>query len=134
MHHVFLSFLWQHSNIVFLNCLSIFHFAASTIFSIKIPYPLVGSFTKTWVTAPISLSFCKIGLPLIPCTIPPVLVNNVSSVTRNKIPLFFSRPPKSSDSISISYGFLSPSIDERIYAFSSYKRTAGSLAGIKDSL
>ena len=28
------------------------YFAASNIFSMKIPYPLVGSFTKTWVTAP----------------------------------------------------------------------------------
>ena len=26
--------------------------AASSIFSIKIPYPRVGSFTRTWVTAP----------------------------------------------------------------------------------
>ena len=32
-----------------------FHRAASSIFSIKIPYPLVGSFTRTWVTAPTSL-------------------------------------------------------------------------------
>ena len=28
--------------------------AASNIFSIKIPYPVVGSFTSTWVTAPTS--------------------------------------------------------------------------------
>ena len=31
--------------------------AASSIFSIKIPYPRVGSFTSTCVTAPISLPF-----------------------------------------------------------------------------
>lgn len=36
---------------------------SASIFSIKIPYPLVGSFTKTWVTAPINFPFCKIGLP-----------------------------------------------------------------------
>ena len=51
---------------------AVFHPAASSIFSIKIPYPEVGSFTKTWVTAPMSLPSCKMGLPLIPCTIPPV--------------------------------------------------------------
>ena len=42
---------------------AVFHPAASSIFSIKIPYPQVGSFTKTWVTAPISLPSCRIGLP-----------------------------------------------------------------------
>ena len=30
------------------------------------PYPLVGSLTKTWVTAPTSLPFCTIGEPDIP--------------------------------------------------------------------
>ena len=40
-----------------------FH-AASSIFSIKIPYPIVGSFTKTCVTAPTSFPPCIIGLPL----------------------------------------------------------------------
>ena len=39
-------------------------FAAFSIFSAKIPYPLVGSLTKTWVTAPTSLPLCKIGEPL----------------------------------------------------------------------
>ena len=38
--------------------------AASSIFSIKIPYPVVGSFTSTWVTAPTSLPSWMIGLPL----------------------------------------------------------------------
>lgn len=38
--------------------------ASASIFSINIPYPLVGSFTKTWVTAPMSLPFWIIGLPL----------------------------------------------------------------------
>ena len=32
-------------------------FAALSIFSINIPYPVVGSFTITWVTAPTSLPF-----------------------------------------------------------------------------
>ena len=34
------------------------------IFSIKIPYPLVESCTKTWVMAPTILPFCSTGLPL----------------------------------------------------------------------
>lgn len=38
--------------------------AVSSIFSMKIPYPLVRAFTKTWVTVPTSLPFCMIGLPL----------------------------------------------------------------------
>ncbi len=37
--------------------------ASANIFLMKIPYPLVGSFTNTWVTAPISLSFWIIGEP-----------------------------------------------------------------------
>ena len=41
----------------------LFHPAASSIFSIKIPYPAVGSFTSTWLTAPTSLPSCRIGLP-----------------------------------------------------------------------
>ncbi len=42
-----------------------FTFSASlSIFSIKIPYPLVGSFTKTCVTAPTNFPFWIIGLPL----------------------------------------------------------------------
>lgn len=36
---------------------------AWSIFSIKIPYPRVGSFTKTWVTAPIIFPFWRIGEP-----------------------------------------------------------------------
>ena len=36
----------------------------SIIFSIKIQYPLVGSLTSTWVTAPTSLPSWVIGLPL----------------------------------------------------------------------
>ena len=39
------------------------HFAASSIFSIKIPYPRVGSLTSTWVTAPTSLPSWMMGLP-----------------------------------------------------------------------
>ncbi len=37
--------------------------AVSNIFSAKIAYPLVLSSSNTWVTAPISFPFCKIGLP-----------------------------------------------------------------------
>ena len=40
-----------------------FYPAASSIFSIKIPYPAVGSFTSTWVTAPTSFPSCRIGEP-----------------------------------------------------------------------
>ena len=39
------------------------HAAASNIFSINIPYPVVGSFTSTWVTAPTSFPSCIIGEP-----------------------------------------------------------------------
>ena len=39
-------------------------FAAFNIFSIKIPYPVVGSFMRTCVTAPTSLPFWIIGEPL----------------------------------------------------------------------
>jgi len=38
--------------------------AAFNIFSINIPYPLVGSFTSTWVTAPTSFPFWTMGEPL----------------------------------------------------------------------
>ena len=37
--------------------------AAESIFSMKIPYPAVGSFTMTWVTAPTSFPSWIIGLP-----------------------------------------------------------------------
>ena len=33
---------------------SVHYAAASSIFSMKMPYPVVGSFTSTWVTAPTS--------------------------------------------------------------------------------
>lgn len=42
----------------------IIHPAASSIFSIKILYPLVGSFPGTCVTAPTSFPFCKTGEPI----------------------------------------------------------------------
>ena len=35
-----------------------------SIFSMKMPYPVVGSFIKTCVTAPTSLPFWMMGLPL----------------------------------------------------------------------
>ena len=40
--------------------------AAFSIFSINIPYPVVGSLMRTWVTAPTSLPFWMMGLPDIP--------------------------------------------------------------------
>lgn len=38
--------------------------ASSTIVSAQMPYPLVGSSTNTWVTAPMSFPFWIMGLPL----------------------------------------------------------------------
>ena len=55
--------------------------AAYNIYSINIPYPFVGSLTMTWVTAPMSWSPWMMGLPLIPCTMPPVRAMRSSSVT-----------------------------------------------------
>ena len=60
----------------------------SSIFSIKIPYPLVLSCTRTWVTAPTNLPFWMIGAPLIPWTIPPVRAIRSESVTFSSIPRF----------------------------------------------
>jgi len=37
--------------------------AAFSIFSINMPYPVVGSLTRTWVSAPTSLPPRMIGLP-----------------------------------------------------------------------
>ena len=37
--------------------------AAVSIFSINMPYPAVGSFIITWVTAPTSLPFWMMGEP-----------------------------------------------------------------------
>ena len=42
---------------------AVFHPAASSIFSMKIPYPAVGSFTSTWVTAPTSFPSWRMGEP-----------------------------------------------------------------------
>lgn len=42
------------------------YFIASSIFSMKIPYPRVGSDIRTCVTAPTSFPSWMIGLPLIP--------------------------------------------------------------------
>ena len=55
--------------------------AWASMFSIKMPYPLVGSLTITWVTATMSYPFWRIGLPLIPCTMPPVCSISSRSVT-----------------------------------------------------
>ena len=38
-----------------------FYATASNIFSMKIPYPVCGSFTKTWVTAPTSFPSWMMG-------------------------------------------------------------------------
>jgi len=38
--------------------------AASSMFSMKMPYPVSGLLTSTWLTAPTSLSSCMIGEPL----------------------------------------------------------------------
>ena len=40
-----------------------FYAAASSMFSMKMPQPVVGSFTRTWVTAPTSFPSWMIGLP-----------------------------------------------------------------------
>ena len=48
----------------------------SSMFSIKIPYPLAASWTKTWVTAPITFPFCRMGLPDMPWTMPPVVLRS----------------------------------------------------------
>ena len=40
-----------------------FYAAASSMFSMKMPYPVVGSLTRTWVTAPTSLPSWMMGLP-----------------------------------------------------------------------
>ena len=50
--------------------------AASSIFSMEMPYPLVGSFTSTCVTAPTSLPSCRMGLPDMPWTMPPVVLRS----------------------------------------------------------
>ena len=48
----------HRSTSVIINCAAVSrthsYDAASSMLSIKIPYPLVGSFTRTWVTAPTS--------------------------------------------------------------------------------
>ena len=88
----------------------------SSIFSINIPKPFVGSCTKTCVTAPISFPFCMIGDPDIPCTIPPVFSSSSSSVTRSTIPLFTLSPDRCISSISTSYSFRSFSTLHRITA------------------
>ncbi len=61
----------------------------SSMFSIKIPYPFVESWMNTWVTAPMSLPSWMMGLPVMPCTMPPVSFRSSSFTTRITIPLFF---------------------------------------------
>ena len=59
-----LSFFMIHQRSDFIIHSSFFYDAfaigiltAVSIFSMKIPYPVVGSFMRTWVTAPTSLPF-----------------------------------------------------------------------------
>ena len=79
------------------------------IFSIKIPYPLVESCTKTWVMAPTILPFCSTGLPLSPCTIPPVFSSSFSSVICITKLLLVSSWFRSILLISACYSLTSPS-------------------------
>src|SRR5699024_1273242 len=44
--------------------------AASSMLPMKMPYPVVESLTSTWVTAPTSMPFCRMGLPDMPWTMP----------------------------------------------------------------
>jgi len=53
-----------HVSFLFYDAFAMGVCAAFSIFSIKMPYPFVGSLISTWVTAPISLPSCMIGLPL----------------------------------------------------------------------
>ncbi len=64
----------------------------SSIFSINIPYPRVGSFMSTCVTAPMMRPFWIIGLPDMPCIIPPVFSSRAGSVTVMVKHLFESDP------------------------------------------
>ena len=41
--------------------MTVLYAAASSIFSMKIPYPVVGSLTRTWVTAPTSFPSWMMG-------------------------------------------------------------------------
>ena len=88
---------------------------SASISSMDMPYPLVGSETRTCVTAPTSLPFCIIGLPDIPCTIPPVSPISSSSVTLISIDLRSSELGYTF-SITIEYSFTLPPAPERITA------------------
>ena len=48
---------------MYYNMLLYFYAAASSMFSIKMPYPVVGSLTRTGVTAPTNFPSCIIGEP-----------------------------------------------------------------------
>lgn len=67
-----------------------------------IPYPRVGSFTKTCVTAPTMRPSCKIGLPDMPCTMPPVRAIRPGSVTCTTMERMGSPPSGATLSISQS--------------------------------
>ena len=76
---------------------------AASIVSIKIPYPLLGSFSRTCVTAPANFPSCRIGLPDIPWTMPPVAARSsgsVTEITRSRPSAAFSTTCKISTSYS----------------------------------
>ena len=73
-----------------------YYAAAANMFSMNIPYPVVGSFTRTWVTAPTSLPFWIIGEPDTPicCLIPTIVMICTGAWIKGLIyfvafPLFF---------------------------------------------
>ena len=68
----------------------------------KIIIPLVGSLTSTCVTPPTIFPFCMIGLPLSPCTIPPVSSSRFLSSTWKRRP--YCGPPASNPLNRSQYG------------------------------
>ena len=95
--------VFQHPLLIYFRISGI----AEYIFSMNIPYPEAGSFISTCVTAPTRRPFCIIGLPDIPCIIPPVRSSSARSVTRTEK----HRPPeavRSMECISIEYSPISP--------------------------
>lgn len=65
--YIVYSFSLKMSTLFYIFSLnSLIYSVTFSIFSINIPYPFKGLLIITWVTAPISLPFCTIGLPDIP--------------------------------------------------------------------
>ena len=83
----------------------------------KIPYPSRGLSRKTCVTAPTSFPSGKMGLPLVPWTMPPVRFIRFSSVTRITMHFPSELPKRSILDISTeNFSVFVPSIFARIYA------------------